>query len=467
MSTVAESSSLDHVIRDAAELTAFIERCQRARWQVLSPATKVTALADSYGVLVSTVLINPDPGRGEVYFDRQVMQGDELALTRIGLQRIEQVAGLSWLPWSRRTDPRMIQNLWEYESWGSYLSFDGTPRTVKGTAEVDLREGSAQIGEWTREAWEALVKSGVSKDDWKIGGWSKERLIQARRFGLRLAETKSQSACVRNAFGVRQKYTRAELLQPFVVLRVMYLPDERDPEIRQLLAANRLQGVSALFAHTLAGMLPTRMALPEASLVDTIDVTPREREPLPRVETVPDVQDSHVSNRQQLRTSADTFTPSSGRANPLTSGSSTASPPEPSAPPPSPPAHTQAHQGGKTAAVVDALQRRGVKSTPKPPLPEGACTVEAYREDAPKAKRDGSGTFVKAYITTSDGRELTCVYGKWRERLKAAKDTRTPLLIRDKTSEYGSAREVAAIEDVGAPQDRPLPMDPPDEEMPF
>ncbi|MGE3276762.1 MAG: hypothetical protein AB7O67_16745 [Vicinamibacterales bacterium] len=419
-------------IVNADALTAKIVEWKAAGYHVLSPAITIRAFAPSHGVNVSAVTISPDPAAGESYCDRGLMADDERALTRLGLQKIQQCAGISWIPNAcRRTDPRTIVHLWEYQACGAFIAYDGTPQILQGTAEVDLRDASAQIGGWTPDGWrELLAKNEGAKAEarhagqqrepkltWHIGGWSEARVLQARRFGLRLAETKAMSAAIRS-IGLKSKYQEKELARPFIVIRVCYLPDYSDREIRLAVAGRAMSGAAALFADAGAGeVVPFRRALPEAqpSAVDVMHggVLDMEREPVPVGATVAD--------------RPATTTPAAPIATPAPT-------PAPAAPPSTPPPSS---------------------STAAPVLPPEAVFVEQYRDEELK-KRDG-GTYQKAWATLSDGRQVVTVYGKFRDRLKAARDHRTPIIVHDKRSNRGDEREVSAIDDVDAPQDRPLP----------
>ena len=219
MSSVApnlmnDNDDLTDVIVDPNQLTAKIAAWKAAGFHVLSPAIKFTSFAVNFGANVGALVISTDPAMGECYYDKAAMKEDERAIARVGLDKFTQLAGISWLPSSRRTDPRTVMNLWEYHVDGAFVSYDGTPQIITGTSEVDLRDGGAQIGGWTPQGWKDLLAANVGKPKdqctWNIGGWSEQRVMNARRFGLRLAETKAKNAAIRT-LGLKGKYTLDEL----------------------------------------------------------------------------------------------------------------------------------------------------------------------------------------------------------------------------------------------------------------
>lgn len=311
---MSDNDDLNEVITNPNELTGRIAQWRAKGFHVLSPAIKFTSFAEHFGASIAALIISTDESAGECYYDQAAMKQDERAISRVGLDKIAQLAGLSWLPSSRRTDPRTLQNLWEYHVDAAYVSYDGTPQMISGTSEVDLRDGSAQIGEWTPAKWRELLernRTAAEKDRvWAINGWSEKRVMSARRFGLRMAESKAKNAAVRT-LGLKGKYSLDELSRPFIVIRFQYIPDMSDDVTRRMVTEASMRGVSSLFAHT------TR-ALPDATGGDLIEF-PARREPIavgassmsPRVEPTPATAPS-VTSAEPLRTAsvqAQTSTP--------------------------------------------------------------------------------------------------------------------------------------------------------------
>lgn len=437
-----EQPALNHIITSADELTQRIAEWKGKGYHVLSPAHQMTAFPPCYGVIATAMFIDTRPEAKECYSDGTLVRSSDRAFTRTGIKKIEQLAGISWLPTaSRRTDPRSQQFLWEYESWCGLLGYDGQPRTQKGTAEIDLRDGSPQIGGWTKADWLAAVEK--DKEKAKINGWSEKRVMQARQFGLRLAEAKSESAAVRAALGLRSAYPADELKHPFIVLKVTYLPDYTDASVRHLIADRATQGIATMYAGVgNVVQMPAMRELPpmQPSAVDeleTLAMPERDEEPVPvKTQTGP------------------TIPP-------------VVAPPVPAPQPEVPRSQAPQPTREQIKDAVDQSQERA--NAPKPaatpaPLPANTVYVTNYRDEK-KPKRNG-GFFTKGYAELSDGREVVTVYGPFRDRLQEARNAKTPLLVDDKPSDYvphdGSdpEREVKAIQDARAPQDVPLPIDP-------
>jgi hypothetical protein len=277
--SVADSSSAvkpDNLILDADALYDKVKEWQSNGWHILTPATRVSRLAPQWGATVSLVLmdarVDETSGAGtDAYYDKATMKAHERGISRVGLMRIAGCAGISWDPvHSGRTDPRTILHYWEFRMVGVVMDFDGTPRTIYGTGEVDYRDGSAQIGGWTPELWRQLEAENAAKQkanpradvSWSINGWSAKRVLNARAKGLQRCETNAMERAIRS-LGLLHKYTVEQLKHPFVVLKASYLPDMQDPEIRAMVAERALSGTRALFAPQTSRPIPV------------VDITPQ------------------------------------------------------------------------------------------------------------------------------------------------------------------------------------------------
>ncbi|WP_291989586.1 hypothetical protein [Luteitalea sp.] len=224
------------VIKTPDEYMAAIKRWE-GHFHVLTPFTSMSGIAASYGLVVSQIRIHPDAAQGEVYAGLPFLKSDEVALAKIGLRKLAECAGISTE--TIRTDPRTIPHYWEVKAVATYTGIDGSKIRREATKEWDLRDGSAQLK-----------------------GWTTQQIGEARKHGLRNCEARAINAVIRESgCGIRQKYSRAELQKPFVVVRVAFQPDLSDPEIKKLVTQSALSATSALYP---AG----RPAIEAAPIVD-------------------------------------------------------------------------------------------------------------------------------------------------------------------------------------------------------
>jgi hypothetical protein len=215
-----ELAKRTEIITTPTEFEAAIARWT-SKYNVLTPFTQITGLAPQHGIIASIVKINSDPskgGPGEVYDGLPFLGRDEVALAKIGLRKIADAGAISTDP--VRTDPRNIPNYWEFKCTASYRGIDGTVVTRSATAEWDLRDGSA-----------------------RLKGWTPNQITEGRKNGLRNCETRAINAAIRE-LGLKQKYSKAELAKPFLVMRVAFQPDMTDPDQRRLVAENAMRGTS-------------------------------------------------------------------------------------------------------------------------------------------------------------------------------------------------------------------------------
>jgi hypothetical protein len=103
---------------------------------------------------------------------------------------------------------------------------------------------------------------------------------RGRKNGLRACESRAINAAIRECgCGIKQKYTRAELEKPFLVVRVAFQPDMRDPAIKEMVTARR--SAASRDVSAAARELPAH---------DVVDGEVRGREPAlgrPRVDAAP------------------------------------------------------------------------------------------------------------------------------------------------------------------------------------
>lgn len=223
------------IITTPDEYRGALLRWQAQHYTILSPFTNISAVAPQHGLITSLVQISPNKDDGDVYDNSggiPFLKDHEVALAKPGLRKIAECAGISTS--TIRTDPRTIAHYWEFKAIGRYRSVDGSIIQREATMEWDLRDGSD-----------------------RLKGFKPNQITEARKNGLRNCETRAVSAVIRECgCGLKQKYTKAELAKPFVVVRVLFMPDMTDPETRRLVTERALGGTTAMYP-TAARHLPS------------------------------------------------------------------------------------------------------------------------------------------------------------------------------------------------------------------
>lgn len=253
---------MDGLITTAEQYRVALDRWQAEHYHVLTPAWRISAVPPGYGVVATLVAIDPDPTHGDVYRDPLFCGSDEVALTKIGLARLAMALGMTIR--SERIDPRTDACYWEVRATVRLLGLDGTPQELEATVEYDLRDGSP-----------------------RVRGWRPRQLEAARTHGRRAAEARAINAAIRQ-IGVRQTYRQAELVRPFVAIRMIYLPDWRDPEVRRVVTAQRLAGTALLYERQALETRPTPLlAVPPASLPSGEPADDAAPPPVPELSATP------------------------------------------------------------------------------------------------------------------------------------------------------------------------------------
>lgn len=260
-------------VRTAAELRERVAALQQAAF-VLTPSY-IAQFAPGYEGTPQVVVIDPSVDAesgagGDVYFQRSIHKSrknaqdqwepTEVSLNKASLLKILEAVGVNV------EDPVWIQDgtkepyLWMVEVGGTVLDFTGARRKLpSGIGSLDARDGSADIGEWTREEWAKRVaiadkqrEKTAEKDRWKvkpepINGWTLERVLGVRTKGRQLAQAKATNSLARN-LGVRQKYSVEDLKKkPFIAVRTVFVPDMTNPDIAKLVTAHHLGALATLY----------------------------------------------------------------------------------------------------------------------------------------------------------------------------------------------------------------------------
>lgn len=180
-------------------------RKARAVAHVVSPQPSCSSILVGCAVASSIVLIDIDEETYPV--------NSKLGLDKVALERIASAANMSWHPvLSRRIDKGTDPYYVAWRAVGLVRNFDGSWAPKLGNVALDLR----------------------SPDTADAAGMSEKELRNARKFILRLAESKAMNRAIRR-MGVRTQYTREALEKPFVVMSLVFTGQSDNPEIQKYL----------------------------------------------------------------------------------------------------------------------------------------------------------------------------------------------------------------------------------------
>lgn len=195
---------------------------RREGFNVLTPAVSLSTIPKDHRIVISRVQIDPDPEHGEVYQNSQFTRQGEVALSKVGLEKIAACAGIN-IAKSVRTDSRTVEHVYSYYVEGWWIGFDGARVDRKANKSIDLRDGSPDLK-----------------------GMGAAQIAQTRRHGEAICETKAQNRLYRQ-YGVKQKYAQEELRSPFIVLKLRYEPDMTNPIVAAIVTQIKMGATKLLF----------------------------------------------------------------------------------------------------------------------------------------------------------------------------------------------------------------------------
>ena len=223
------------------------------------------------------VKLDPDPAGGDVYPITTRKRGDEwvnteVGISAVGLANLGSTAGTMDIPQaSGRVDSGSDPGVCTYRSTMAMRMPDGSWRvlsrdcTVKlATIEKEIREQKTKKGQDNRNY------STGHPEPWKperIEAEIRRELLLKEKFLERLAETGAKNRTYRALFGIKTKYTPAEIARPFVIAQVV--PDMTAPEVRERFLDHATGSIDSLFGSGMASS-PRRALAAGPSPVDIV-----------------------------------------------------------------------------------------------------------------------------------------------------------------------------------------------------
>lgn len=196
---------------------------------------------------VVAIKINPDPAAREVYVKEweyppgKPRQPKLVELTKIGLQRLSDMMGISWdSQLSGRIDDGSVSHRCVFRKVGRYRDYYGEEHLLDKSKNIDIesiRDVLILEYEDKSNAYQKKLTTKYKDDvpkDWfsayeenRITEWIHDKvrreLAKKRQYIMELAETGAMLGAIRSK-GIRTTYTPAELEKHFVDIRTIPLP---------------------------------------------------------------------------------------------------------------------------------------------------------------------------------------------------------------------------------------------------
>lgn len=197
---------------------------------LVSPASACGILPAGCAASITVVWLNPKD-------DAHSVGAGKYGLLKNALNRIANAAGVCWDTHAsgRCDDGRDPHFVW-WKAIGAWRDLGLGLLPIVGDKQMDLRDGSAQVDRIFANARDKAT--GV------------KQLMEMRSFILEHAQSKAELRGIRKGLGIRS-YTEADFNKPWVVVKLMFTGQSKDPQIaRDNAAAIRhvaLGGAQAMF----------------------------------------------------------------------------------------------------------------------------------------------------------------------------------------------------------------------------
>ncbi|MCK4821717.1 hypothetical protein KA005_38480, partial [bacterium] len=173
----------------------------------------------------------------------------KLRITAQGLRKLSVCAGIIWHPTGcRRTDNRSDRDYVSYQAVGGIKKADGAMVFWKGEYDLDFEVIKEELDDLHRNKCKNWNKSDDEKRAY-IESSVRRDMIFRRKHKIKLAETGAANRVIRAILGLKSSYTKTELSNPFIMLRIVFQPDYSDPEVKRQMTAAAIQAMTGVYGE--------------------------------------------------------------------------------------------------------------------------------------------------------------------------------------------------------------------------
>lgn len=222
---------------------------------------------------VCVVQLSGDPDAKEVFKVGARGGADLLALTKAGLERMADAAGITIR--TRRTDDRKDPDYCEFEAVGMMKNAQGQDIIRSGTAGI-------RVSQWREDRRTELMEQAAKWNKPTAGVESalNVEMAQFRKHFISRTETKAVLRVIRSFLAIKSGVTRAEVEKPKVLVRMTFQPDMSDPDVKRAVIAKALGASALAYGPTGGGSFAEAIETAPAALPPAAEVvTDDEREP--------------------------------------------------------------------------------------------------------------------------------------------------------------------------------------------
>lgn len=239
-----------------ASITTELEKYKNQGANLLMPSTHIAGLSEWHHPVIETVQLSADPNNGDVYAhdDAAAGPGKKWRPTKQALMKLSVCAGVIWSPTgSHRVDNGADRNYIAYKAIGGIKKADGQPVFFSAEYDIDFAVLEAELRDSYKRKAEAKDNQGnyykkTEKERADYVEYCVNRdMLQKRKFKLRLCEAGAMNRVLRMLLGLKQAYTTAELMKPFVMARIVFRPDFSDTEVRKQFVNASIRAMTGIY----------------------------------------------------------------------------------------------------------------------------------------------------------------------------------------------------------------------------
>jgi hypothetical protein len=225
---------------------------QRQGYNVLIPRTGIRKISAFHDTVLETVSLTIANGDVYPHDKSDLAKAKRFRLSKLGLLKLSHAAGIVWR-WedTHRIDTMATPTYVAYQAVGALPQADGTWLPLKASYELDLDVIEAELRELYRKRATEVRPGQKPRTETEVQAYVTQHvqqdLLRKRKHKLRLAETGAMLAVIRSLLALKSVYTREELDRSFIVPHVIFAPDVTDPEIRRALLASSLRATQDLY----------------------------------------------------------------------------------------------------------------------------------------------------------------------------------------------------------------------------
>lgn len=287
--------------RQSHPAIAELETYRSKGANLLLPSTNIEYLSEFHAPVIDKCYLSPNPDEGDVYPASYKEDCNEFRIAAQGLRKISMAAGVVWHPlYCKRLDDRKDRNYVAYQAMGGIKKSDGSVIWWKGEYDLDFEV----IKEELYEQYHQKSKNWSKSDDVKKGfveSSVRRDMIFKRKHKLKLAETGAMNRVVRSILALKNHYTKAELQNPFVAVRIVMQPDYSNKDVRAAFMKAAIESTTNIYGGTEPKTIEHQDNIPPVNDEDVIDVptVPDEKGP-PEAEEEPEPENGSEPSALEL-----------------------------------------------------------------------------------------------------------------------------------------------------------------------